>query len=146
MPGGPPLIESCARFFRTRLADDVHGPLSPPLHLNLKNDFDPGLLLTVARMMLLPRIRGERAAAQIFERFVDGDSWERLPADTREPLRGQPEVATRLVAGWGRRRSSGSLCRITATRARHALEFPTVRSPVPAATSATRAEGFPIIA
>ncbi len=74
--------------------------VEPPLHA--KKDFDLGFLLTFARVLLLRRIRGDRAAARAFKRFVDGDSWDRLPADAREAMLGNASaLMADLDAGTG---------------------------------------------
>lgn len=58
--------------------------IEPPFHA--MKDFDPGFLLTFARVMLLRRLKGDQAAAEAFKRFVDGPSWERLPESSREAM------------------------------------------------------------
>lgn len=74
--------------------------IEPPLHA--KSDFDLGFVLTFARVMLLRRIRGDRAAAEAFKRFVDRGSWNRLPAGAREAmLKNSPALMADLDAGTG---------------------------------------------
>lgn len=74
--------------------------IEPPLHA--KGDFDPGYLLTFAKVMLLRRIRGDRAAALAFKRFVDGASWDRLPAEARQAmLNNSSALMADLDAGTG---------------------------------------------
>lgn len=74
--------------------------IEPPLHA--KSDFDPGFLLTFAKVMLLRRIRGDRAAAVAFKRFVDGASWDRLPGAARQAmLKNSSALMADLDAGTG---------------------------------------------
>lgn len=74
--------------------------IEPPLHA--RGDFDPGFLLTFAKVSLLRRIRGDRAAAAVFKRFVDGASWGRLPAGARDAmLNNSSALMADLDAGTG---------------------------------------------
>ena len=74
--------------------------IEPPFHA--RREFDPGFLVTLARVMLLRRLKGDRAAAEAFKRFADGPSWDLLPESARESMLGNAHaLMADLDAGTG---------------------------------------------
>lgn len=86
--------------------------IEPPLHL--KKEFDFRFLAMFARVALLRRLRGDRAAADAFKRFVDGLSWDRIPARLRERmLANSTALMADLDAGTGEHLSEEQIRRVT---------------------------------
>lgn len=74
--------------------------IEPPFHA--RKEFDLGFLATFARVMLLRRLKGDRAAAEAFKRFADGGSWDLLPESARDSMLGNARaLMADLDAGTG---------------------------------------------